>query len=75
MNQLTSDKLRAYLFCGYGRFNDQLGGGKLKNQSDNMTSTKIVSKEKYLKDIVIEMLTRPKSLLPYFFRPKQIPST
>ena len=24
MNQLTSDKLRAYLFCGYGRFNDQL---------------------------------------------------
>ena len=38
-----------------GRFNDQLGGGKLKNQSDNMTSTKIVSKEKYLRDIDPEL--------------------
>ena len=32
-----------------GRFNDQLGGGKLKKQSDNMTSTKIVSKSDFSK--------------------------
>lgn len=32
-----------------GRFNDQLGGGKLKEQSNNMTSTKIVSKSDFSK--------------------------